>query len=321
MHAIPHENTLERVAVNGTHFILADSQQPFVPVGFNYDHDEHYRLLEDYWHDDWQKIVQDFSAMRALGANTVRIHLQAGKFLASPKTFHEKALLKLDDLLQLASRLQLRIHLVGLGCYHRQAVPHWYAHLPEPERWQTQTVFWQTLAKRYRNWSSLFCFDLMNEPLVPARKRHDKGWLGQDYHGSHFTQYISLDGTQAARIDIATRWVQMLTHAIREEDPQRLISIGLVDWSLAHHKPNSGFIPEHIAPLLDFVCTHVYPVSDAVDVPIIASGGVGTLDHLADGIQIGGADAVLAASIFHYGEFTVGQAKDCMARRGIPVRI
>ena len=62
-------------------------------------------------------------------------------------------------------------------------------------------------------------------------------------------------------------------------------------------------------------------VSDAVPVPVIASGGVGTLDHLADGIQTGGADAVLAASIFHYGEFTVGQAKRHMAGRGIPVRL
>jgi cyclase len=62
-------------------------------------------------------------------------------------------------------------------------------------------------------------------------------------------------------------------------------------------------------------------VSDAVSVPVIASGGVGTLDHLADGIQQGGADAVLAASIFHYGEFTVAQAKARMAERGIPVRL
>ena len=62
-------------------------------------------------------------------------------------------------------------------------------------------------------------------------------------------------------------------------------------------------------------------VSDAVGVPVIASGGVGTLDHLADGIQIGGADAVLAASIFHYGEFTVRQAKEHMAARGIAVRL
>ena len=61
-------------------------------------------------------------------------------------------------------------------------------------------------------------------------------------------------------------------------------------------------------------------VSDAISVPVIASGGVGTLEHLADGVQQGGADAVLAASIFHYGAFTVAEAKACMAARGIPVR-
>jgi cyclase len=62
-------------------------------------------------------------------------------------------------------------------------------------------------------------------------------------------------------------------------------------------------------------------VSDAVPVPVIASGGVGALEHLSDGIRIGGADAVLAASIFHYGEFTVGQAKALLARDGITVRL
>ncbi|WP_066332033.1 imidazole glycerol phosphate synthase subunit HisF [Azohydromonas lata] len=61
-------------------------------------------------------------------------------------------------------------------------------------------------------------------------------------------------------------------------------------------------------------------VSDAVPVPVIASGGVGALEHLSEGIRIGGADAVLAASIFHYGEFTVAQAKALLARDGIPVR-
>jgi cyclase len=62
-------------------------------------------------------------------------------------------------------------------------------------------------------------------------------------------------------------------------------------------------------------------VADAVGVPVIASGGVGGLQHLADGILKGGADAVLAASIFHYGEFTVRQAKDFMAAQGIEVRL
>ncbi len=61
-------------------------------------------------------------------------------------------------------------------------------------------------------------------------------------------------------------------------------------------------------------------VSDAVPVPVIASGGVGNLQHLVDGVKEGHADAVLAASIFHYGEYTVGQAKEFMAKQGIAVR-
>jgi cyclase len=62
-------------------------------------------------------------------------------------------------------------------------------------------------------------------------------------------------------------------------------------------------------------------ISDAVDVPIIASGGVGNLQHLVDGVKLGGADAVLAASIFHYGEYTVRQAKEYMREHGIEVRL
>ncbi|WP_363320698.1 imidazole glycerol phosphate synthase subunit HisF [Acidiferrobacter sp.] len=62
-------------------------------------------------------------------------------------------------------------------------------------------------------------------------------------------------------------------------------------------------------------------VADAVSVPVIASGGVGTLAHLADGVLEGHADAVLAASIFHFGEFSIGEAKRYMASRGIEVRL
>jgi cyclase len=62
-------------------------------------------------------------------------------------------------------------------------------------------------------------------------------------------------------------------------------------------------------------------IADAVDVPVIASGGVGTLDHLVEGITEGHASAVLAASIFHFGTFTIGQAKAHMAAAGIPVRL
>ncbi|NOU01708.1 MAG: imidazole glycerol phosphate synthase subunit HisF [Gallionella sp.] len=62
-------------------------------------------------------------------------------------------------------------------------------------------------------------------------------------------------------------------------------------------------------------------VTDALEIPVIASGGVGNLQHLADGVKLGGADAVLAASIFHFGEYTVQQAKQFMAQQGIEIRL
>jgi len=70
-----------------------------------------------------------------------------------------------------------------------------------------------------------------------------------------------------------------------------------------------------------FELTITRAISDAVDIPIIASGGVGNLDHLAEGVLTGGADAVLAASIFHYGTYTIKQAKRYMNKKGIPVRL
>jgi cyclase len=62
-------------------------------------------------------------------------------------------------------------------------------------------------------------------------------------------------------------------------------------------------------------------ISDAVGIPVIASGGVGTLQHLVDGILLGKVDAVLAASIFHFGTHSIGEAKAYMAARGVPVRL
>jgi len=70
-----------------------------------------------------------------------------------------------------------------------------------------------------------------------------------------------------------------------------------------------------------FDLTLTRAIADAVPIPVVASGGVGTLDHLVDGVRQGGASAVLAASIFHFGTFTIRQAKEHMAAAGIPVRL
>src|SRR5690242_17231735 len=70
-----------RISDDHRSFVLEATGKPFTPWGFNYDHDETGRLIEDYWHEEWPKVEADFAEMKALGANTVRIHLQFGRFM------------------------------------------------------------------------------------------------------------------------------------------------------------------------------------------------------------------------------------------------
>ena len=105
---------------------------------------------------------------------------------------------------------------------------------------------------------------------------------------------------------------------------RRNTGLDVVQWAMRMAEHGAGEIlltsMDRDGTRIGFDLALTRAVSDAVGVPVIASGGVGTLEHLADGIQNGGADAVLAASIFHYGQHTVAEAKALMAARGIPVR-
>ena len=133
---------------------------------------------------------------------------------------------------------------------------------------------------------------------------------------------VAIDAKQRAGEEVAARgpgW-DVYSHGGR-----RNTGLDAVQWAVQMARRGAGEIlltsMDRDGTRAGFDLALTRAVSDAVDVPVIASGGVGTLDHLADGIQKGGADAVLAASIFHYGEFTVAQAKARMAERGIPVRL
>ena len=73
-----------RVSENGKGFVLAKSERPFIPWGFNYDHESDGQLIEDYWDNQWPTVESAFREMKTLGANVVRIHLQFGTFMESP---------------------------------------------------------------------------------------------------------------------------------------------------------------------------------------------------------------------------------------------
>lgn len=246
-------------------FVEQGSDRPFTPWGFNYDHDEAGRLLEDYWFDEWAKVEADFAEMKALGANVVRIHLQFGKFMEDAAHANSRQLEQLGKLLKLAERIGIHLDLTGLGCYHRQDVPAWYDALAEADRWSAQAAFWEAIAARCANSPAIFCYDLMNEPVVPGGRREDGAWLGPAFAGKHFVQFITLDQAERERPDIARAWIAKMVTAIRQHDRRHLITVGLVDWSLDRPGLTSGFVPAKIVDELDFLAVHVYPERGKLD--------------------------------------------------------
>lgn len=265
----PDSNTRKlpsiRVSENGRGFVVAPSGKPFVPRGFNYDHDSQGRLLEEYWLDDWPAVERHFAQMRQLGANVVRVHLQFDKFLDESLAPNPRHVARLRDLLKLAESQDLYLDVTGLGCYHKAAVPAWYDALDEAERWEAQCRFWQIVAAEGRQSSAVFCYDLMNEPVVPGGRRAPGDWLGPPFAGKHFVQFVTLDRKERPRPQIARRWTSQLVRAIREVDPGTLVTVGLVDWSLDRPGLTSGFVPNEVAPEIDFVAVHLYPERGKLD--------------------------------------------------------
>ncbi len=129
---------------------------------------------------------------------------------------------------------------------------------------------------------------------------------------------VAIDARRRAATDPSQGW-GVFTHGGRNPT-----DLDAVEWAIDAERRGAG---EILLTSMDrdgtrdgFDLELTRAISDAVGIPVIASGGVGTLQHLADGITLGGADAVLAASIFHFGEHTVAEAKAVMAAAGITVR-
>ena len=130
---------------------------------------------------------------------------------------------------------------------------------------------------------------------------------------------VAIDAKRTSQTSQAPKW-EIYTHGGRHPT-----GIDAIEWSAQMAQYGAG---ELLVTSMDrdgtkdgFDIELMSRVTTAVSVPVIASGGVGNLDHLADGVLQGNADAVLAASIFHFGEYTAGEAKQHMANRGIEVRI
>jgi len=139
-----------------------------------------------------------------------------------------------------------------------------------------------------------------------------------EYYGSQCI-VVSIDAKKVSKEGEPDKW-DIFTHGGRKDT-----GIDAVDWAKKMADYGAG---ELLVTSMDkdgtksgFNLPLTKAIVDAVNIPVIASGGVGNLQHLADGVTIAGADAVLAASIFHFNEYTVGEAKEFMQDQGIEMRI
>ena len=250
---------LERITVAADQrgFVQQPSGRAFIPWGVNYGNAG--RLMEDFWEQEWNVLETDFAKMKRLGVGVVRVHLQFGKFMKSAESADDSALVRLKKLVGLAERTGLYLDLTGLGCYRTSDVPAWYDALNEKERWAAQCVFWRAVASTCQASNAVFCYDLMNEPMVPGGP--DEKWYSGKLLGEYdFLQRISRDLAGRKRTDLAGQWIDTLTAAIRETDKDHLITVGMLPW-VEGWGHLFGFIPKDVAPHVDFLSIHLYPES------------------------------------------------------------
>ncbi len=266
------EKPLERVVVakDGVSFALESSGKPFIVWGFNYDHDDGGRLLEDYWAAEWATVEQDFREMKAMDANVVRVHLQLPRFMKTATDPDAENLKRLQALVRLAERTGLYLDLTGLACYHKQDVPAWYDKLDESRRWEVQERFWKAVASACGGSPAIFCYDLMNEPVVGGGKNAQDWLAGEPFGGNYFVQRIAIDLKGRTQQEIARQWVARLAGAIRSVDRRTLITVGVIPWAQVFKGAKPLFYAPEVRGPLDFVSVHFYPKEGQLDASIEA---------------------------------------------------
>ena len=254
---------LERIAVaaDGSGFVQVSSSRAFRPWGVNYGNSG--RLMEDYWGKEWDTVAADFRKIADLGANVVRVHLQFNKFMQAANKPDAAALEKLGRLVALAEATGLYLDLTGLACYRTADVPPWYDAMDEKARWAAQCVFWRAIAGTCHHSRAIFCYDLMNEPMVPSGP-DGKWYSGKPFGNYDFLQSISRDLAGRKRIDLAAAWIDTLSTAIHEKDRQHMITVGMLPW-VRGWGHLFGFVPKDVAAHVDFLSIHLYPDTGKAD--------------------------------------------------------
>ena len=255
-----------KVSEDGKKFVLDGTKKPFVPWGFNYlgvvD-----QLAEDDWDTaaGWERIEKDFREMKKLGANVVRWHLQFETFMDAPDKPKAAQLARLKKLLELARDTGLYLDLTGLNCFRLKRIPDWYDKLSETDRWTAQAKFWGAIAETCGGHPAVFCYDLINEPVIGEPKAMEHPWVTGELGGFHFVQRICNKPAGRNSNEIAEAWVKLLVTEIRKHDSETLVTVGVIPWAFVWEKAKPVFYSPNAAKHLDFVSIHVYPTSKGLE--------------------------------------------------------
>jgi hypothetical protein len=261
------ERKLDRIRPSDdkTHFVREGTKERFVIWGFNYDRDDSGRLIEDYWRDEWPTVAGDFREMKSLGANVVRVHLQLGRFMKAPEQPDAENLARLAKLVWLAEETGLYLDVTGLGCYHKGNVPRWYDALGESARWDVQAQFWIAVAGACKGSPAIFCYNLMNEPILTGGAGKTDWLPGEPLGGKHFVQRITIDAKGRDDKEIARAWVERLASAVRSVDDRTMITVGVIPWAQVFKGAKPLFYSAEVGKSLDFVSVHFYPKAGKLD--------------------------------------------------------
>jgi hypothetical protein len=240
---------------------------------------------------DAQGVRQDFAKLKELGGNCVRVFLSYGSFYLEPGQLSEEGLAKFDRFLALAEEAGIYVHPTGPD--HWEGTPAWTqaGRLVDDTALSAVESFWRLFAARYKSRHVIFAYDLLNEPEIPwdLAVMRDKWnvWLKNKYGAvEHLAARWGLDRTNLAfgklpapardappgprlldyqlfREDLADQWTRRQVTAIKAVDPDALVTVGLIQWSvpivLAAPWQYAAFRPQRQAPLLDFLEIHFYP--------------------------------------------------------------
>jgi Cellulase (glycosyl hydrolase family 5) len=275
--APPGADRLPKIHVDRARHGFADAAgRPFVPFGVSY-----YRPGTGWAPQVWKQFDaeatrRDFARLKGQGGNVVRVFISFGSFVKEPDRVDPEGLAKFDRFLDLADEAGLYVHPTGPD--HWEGAPAWARGIDSTDERMLKALetFWRTFAGRYRGRTTIWAYDLRNEPAVewntPSMRSRWDAWRKE--HGEDLAPIPdarpkapspALAGFQHFREHLGETWVERQAAAIRSADPAALVTVGLIQWSVPAQRMSprqyAGFRPASIARHLDFMELHFYPLA------------------------------------------------------------